>query len=176
MKPRLKFILRDGNGWEAYLMAEGYKTKQRAFIVELLKEYRGRHLTAEEIATLLEQRGNAVGKATVYRCLERLIEQGGVKKYLFGEGKSACYEYQLGQQSPHYHLKCSQCGALTHLECEYLDSLPEHVYEHHGFTLDAAQIMLVGCCEQCTKKQQAQQEDKKDEKQEKRNKPKEGGV
>lgn len=156
-------------------MAEGYKTKQRTFIVELLKEYHGRHLTAEEIVTLLEQRKNAVGKATVYRCLERLIEQGEVKKYSFGEGKSACYEYHLEQQTPYYHLKCSQCGAVTHMECKYLDSLQEHVYEHHGFTLDAAQIVLFGCCEKCTKKKQLQREEN-DEKQENCSKPKKEGM
>lgn len=131
-------------------MVAGYKTKQRTFILALLKEHRGRHFTAEEIVVLLEQRGNAVGKATVYRCLERLIEQGNVKKYLYGEGKSACYEYQPEQHHAHYHLKCELCGALTHMECEFLDKLPEHVYAHHGFTLDAAAIVLVGHCARCT--------------------------
>ncbi len=138
-------------------MAEGYKTRQRAVILEVLKAHSGEHFTAEEIATLLERYGRPVGKATVYRCLERLIEQGSVKKYQFGEGKSACFEYQPGPQPQHYHLKCAYCGALTHLECAYIDKLPEHVYKEHGFELDAAQIVLVGCCAQCADKRRAQQ-------------------
>jgi Fur family ferric uptake transcriptional regulator len=145
---------------EGCAMAEGYKTRQRAVILELLKVHIGEHLTADEIATLLERYGRPVGKATVYRCLERLIAQGSVKKYQFGEGKSACFEYQSGIQPPHYHLKCAHCGALTHLECGYLDKLPEHVYKEHGFELDAAQIVLVGCCAQCAEKRRTQQEEK----------------
>lgn len=133
-------------------MPQEYKTRQRAMIEALLAEHSGEHLTADEVAALLRERGEAVGKATVYRCLERLIECGTVKKYLFGEGKSACYEYRAEAEHQCYHLKCSQCGALTHMECEFLDELPEHVLEHHGFTLDASQIVLVGRCEKCSQK------------------------
>lgn len=148
-------------------MAGGYKTRQRAVVLELLKAHSGEHFTAEEIVTLLERHGRPVGKATVYRCLDRLIEQGSVKKYQFGEGKSACFEYQPGPLPQHYHLKCAYCGALTHLKCGYLDKLPEHVYKEHGFELDAAQIMLVGCCAQCAEKRRAQQEAEKNEQRQK---------
>ncbi len=136
-------------------MAEGYKTRQRAVILELLRAHGGEHFTAEEIVTLLERYGRPVGKATVYRNLERLIEQGSVRKYQFGEGKSACFEYQPGPLPEHYHLKCACCGALTHLKCDYIDKLAEHVHEEHGFELDAAQIVLVGRCVQCADKQRA---------------------
>ncbi len=129
-------------------MANTYKTRQRHMIEELLKAHNGEHLTADGIVSLLEKNGNSVGKATVYRCLEKMIERGEVKKYLFGEGKSACYEYQ-NLPVLHYHLKCSVCGELTHLECEMLDRLPEHIFEHHGFKLDAVQTVLMGCCSKC---------------------------
>ena len=132
-------------------MTQGYKTKQRAMIEKLLKENSGEHITADKIVTLLNEKGCAVGKATVYRCLERMIEQGTVKKYAFGEGKSACYEYQGECSASHYHLKCNVCGELTHLECDLLNSLPEHVLEHHGFKLDTVQTVLMGTCEKCGK-------------------------
>lgn len=131
-------------------MANTYKTRQRLLIEELLKLHKGEHLTADEIVSLLESQGKPVGKATVYRCLEKLIERGEVKKYIFGEGKSACYEYQ-NQSDAQYHLKCSVCGELTHLECEMLDKLPQHIFEHHGFKLDAVQTVLMGCCSKCQK-------------------------
>ena len=132
-------------------MAQEYKTKQRAMIEKLLKENSGEHITAERIVVLLNEKGYTIGKATVYRCLERMIEQGTVKKYAFGEGKSACYEYQGDNSKIHYHLKCSICGELKHLECDLLNSLPEHVLEHHGFKLDAVQTVLMGICEKCGK-------------------------
>ena len=131
-------------------MAQAYKTKQRLIIEGFLKERAGEHLTADDIVFMLEQRGRPVGKATVYRCLERLMEQGMVKRYAFGEGKSASYEYQEEAEKGRYHLKCCGCGELTHLECELLDRLPEHILEHHGFTLDAGQTVLMGRCEKCS--------------------------
>ncbi|MFV0496907.1 MAG: Fur family transcriptional regulator [Candidatus Fimivivens sp.] len=139
-------------------MTAGYKTWQRSAILALLKAHIGEHFTADEIATLLQRDSKSVGRATVYRCLERLMAQGCVKKYPFGEGKSACFEYHPEPQPQHYHLKCGNCGALTHLECNYLDKLSDHVYEAHGFELDAAQIVLVGCCITCSEQQRAQQE------------------
>lgn len=128
-------------------MQEGYKTRQRAAILELLRARGGEHLTAKDIISELNRCGIPVGKATVYRSLQRLIEQGSVRKYNFGEGKSARFEYQPEPQN--YHLKCAYCGALIHLKCNYIDKLPEHVYQEHGFALDAEQIMLVGRCSQC---------------------------
>ena len=68
--------------------------------------------SAEEISRYLAEEGSPVGKATVYRCLDRLVEQGTVRKFLLGEGESACYQYQTGECHSHYHLKCACCGAL----------------------------------------------------------------
>jgi len=128
-----------------------YKTKQRSGIEELLKQHKGEHLTVDEIYALLTAQDNKVGKATVYRCLKKMIEQGVVKKYLFCGDKSARYEYQADNKSASYRLKCYHCGELTYLECDILNSLPEHIKEHHGFKLDTAQTVLMGCCEKCTK-------------------------
>ncbi len=151
-------------------MSGDYKTRQRAVILELLRAHSGEHFTAEEIVTLLERYGRPVGKATVYRSLERLIEQGSVRKYPLGDGKSACFEYQPGPQPAHYHLKCVHCGALTHLKCEYIDKLSEHVYNEHGFALDVAQLVLVGCCAPCADARQAADANKDANKKDSQNK------
>jgi len=142
---KLKFKFQKG----MKAVAQAYKTKQRTAIEKLLMERAGEHLTADEIMAALGQQGFAIGKATVYRCLERMMEQGTVKRYAFNEGKSASYEYQGQGAKARYHLKCCGCGEMTHLECELLDTLPQHIFEHHGFTLDAAQTVLMGRCEKC---------------------------
>ena len=134
-------------------MAKDYKTKQRAAIEQLLKQHSGEHFTADEIIAELNKSGASVGKATVYRCLERMMEQGVVKRYAFNEDKSASYEYLPESSKASYHLKCCGCGEMTHLECDLLDTLPAHILEHHGFTLDAAQTVLMGKCEKCRRAQ-----------------------
>ena len=64
----------------------GYKTKQGERIFELLIRNEERHLTAEEICGLLKTEGAAVGTATVYRNLEKLVSEGKVKRYRLEEG------------------------------------------------------------------------------------------
>lgn len=134
-------------------MPEGYRTKQRALVLSLLQRAGDRHLTADEIARSLAEEGNPVGRTTVYRCLDRLVEQGAVRKFLLGEGESACYQYQSGECHSHYHLKCSRCGALLHLECSYLDGMAAHLREEHRFAIDPAKIVLYGLCDRCLAQQ-----------------------
>lgn len=67
-------------------MAEGYRTRQRTLVLSLLKRLGDRHLTAEEISRYLAEEGSPVGKATVYRCLDRLVEQGTGAQVSAGRG------------------------------------------------------------------------------------------
>lgn len=132
-----------------------YNTRQRELILELLKENGGRHMTAGDVANSLHNQGKAVGKSTVYRYLDRLVESGEVRKYIIEEGKSACYQYVGSSErcSNHYHFKCSGCGELLHIECGYLDKVGEHVIEQHGFRLSNEKTVLYGTCLKCRKKE-----------------------
>ncbi|MGN0545214.1 MAG: Fur family transcriptional regulator [Acutalibacteraceae bacterium] len=138
----------------------GYNTKQGDLISALLRESRGEHLTAEDIARALEVRGCAVGRSTVYRHLEKLTREGSVRKFVLHDGESACYQF-VGDGHhcrDHYHLKCSECGKLLHVECSYLDKLAAHVLEHHGFTLSAENTVLYGICAECAERKNNEEE------------------
>ena len=116
-----------------------------------MKNEPGTHFTADDIIRRLSSSGNNVGKATVYRHLDKLINSGKVRKYIIDEGVSACYEY-IGDSHDchaHYHLKCSQCGELLHVKCEYLDEVKSHILEHHGFIISTEKTVLYGICEKC---------------------------
>jgi len=128
----------------------GYRTRQRELILERLRTAGDRHITAEELAE--ELRGEGVGRSTVYRTLERLVEQGEVRRFRPGDG-GACYQFNdsTGSCREHHHLKCIKCGRLFHTECELLDELSEHVYSHHGFLLDRSRTVLYGLCADCQK-------------------------
>ena len=96
------------------------------------------------------QKGEKLGKATVYRRLERLVEDGIVRRFVSDDAKVSCYQYAGGEACKnHYHLKCLKCGELLHVECDYLDEMSSHVLEHHGFTVDTHKITICGVCEKC---------------------------
>lgn len=128
-----------------------YKTRQRSQVLNCLIENKSKHLTADEIAGILKEQGNEVGKSTVYRTLEKLLEERSVRKYLCEEGKSACFQYVDSSENchQHFHLKCVKCERLIHLECDYLSDLEQHIFEHHKFTVDNTKTVLYGVCEDC---------------------------
>jgi len=132
--------------------ATGYKTKQRENILKLLKENNGVHMTAEDVFEYLKTKGNSVGKSTVYRYLDKLVNEGKVKKFFVDEGVSACYQYYSKdcEFEVHYHLKCSQCGGLFHVDCHFLDDLSKHILNTHNFKIDCNKIVLYGECEACS--------------------------
>ena len=128
-----------------------YKTRQRSQVLECLMQNSEKHMTADEILEQLRKSNIEIGKSTVYRTLEKLIEEEKVRKYLSDEGQSACYQYidENGNCTRHFHLKCTRCGKLIHLECDYITEIERHVYEQHKFIVDNTKTVLYGVCEDC---------------------------
>lgn len=125
-----------------------YRTRQRELIIERLIAARDRHITADELVE--ELRGDGVGRSTVYRALERLVDKGEVRKYRLDDGGS-CYQYTGGDDAcrEHHHLMCLRCGRLFHTECGFLDELSAHIMKDHKFRLDTSRTVLYGVCEKC---------------------------
>ena len=129
-----------------------YLTKQGRLIREYLESLGGRHVSVQEIAENLPEK---VGVSTIYRQLEKLEEQGLVRKYI-SDGEPACYQFageHISGCGGHLHLKCSACGRLIHLECEEFDKLSEHLYREHGFRTDPLRTSLYGVCRDCLEKE-----------------------
>ena len=134
-------------------MAErsGYRTKAHAELLSYLKATPGVHHTAAEVRKHFAQEGNPFSTATVYRQLERFVDEGIIRKYVIGAGDSACYTYEeaRGECSSHFHCKCEQCGRLIHLDCDELNEMKEHLLRHHGFAWNAGKTVFYGICEAC---------------------------
>lgn len=130
----------------------GYKTRQRELILDFLTANKNRHLSVDDVVNYLRDQHSPVGKSTVYRYLDRLVEQGSVRKYFMEEGKCACYQYEEDGEAchQHFHLKCMCCGDLIHVECSYLKNVAQHVFEDHHFTIDHTKTVLYGLCGKCS--------------------------
>lgn len=130
----------------------GYKTKQREAILNYMLRHKDSHVTVTSISDYLAGQGTPVGVTTIYRHLDKLLEQGLVRKYTVDPCTCACYQYAAQDTDchEHFHLKCEQCGRLIHLECSHLDGLIEHICSEHGFTLDPFRTVLYGICRDCS--------------------------
>lgn len=132
----------------------GYRTKQREYILSILRQQAGQHVTVAALVRELQDRGTPVGTATVYRTLEQLVEEGSVRKYVLDGKCGACYQYMdVSEKScqEHFHLKCTECGKLFHVSCAYLNQIGAHLLESHGFVIDHTKTVLYGVCASCGK-------------------------
>lgn len=142
-------------------MAQGYRTIQRRHILDFLSESCGRHLTAEEVFLALRERGHEVGRATVYRYLDKLTDDRVLRRYPGLGGGGAAYEY-CGCREGHPHLKCDCCGELLHLECPGLSLFFNHVATGHEFEIDPSRTVFHGICGKCKEGREETPDENKD--------------
>jgi len=130
----------------------GYKTKQREAILNYLIMHKDSHVTVNSISDYLTAQGTPVGTTTIYRHLEKLFEQGFVRKYTVDATTCACFQYASQDKDchEHFHLKCEKCGKLIHLECSKLDGLLSHICAEHGFSIDPFRTVIYGMCRECS--------------------------
>lgn len=131
-------------------MKNEYATKQRELILSFLRE-NSAHVTASDIISHLREQGISIGTATVYRTLDKFVNQGIIRKMTIDERSGACYQYiNSSHCSEHFHLKCVNCGKLIHLSCDFLNTLENHIYEHHSFVVSSGKTVIYGTCGDCS--------------------------
>ncbi|MDR0730079.1 MAG: transcriptional repressor [Treponema sp.] len=128
-----------------------YRTRQGADILDYIRSLGGRHVTISGMARHFADRDEAIGQTTIYRHLERLVEEGSIRKYVPGDGKSACYQYVDSKAAcrEHFHLICDRCGVLIHVDCDLLEGLRAHLLFEHKFQIDLLKTVLYGTCDAC---------------------------
>ncbi len=128
-----------------------YRTRQQEELINYLRSEPGRHHTAAQIRDHFARADRAIGTTTIYRQLERFVEDGSVRKYMLETGDCACYEYvEQGKGcGAHFHCKCEKCGKLIHLDCDELREVREHLLSRHGFRWDFGRTVFYGICEEC---------------------------
>ena len=127
-----------------------YSTRQKRELLAFLKARSMQHFSVDEVVFELRERGEKIGRSTVYRYLELLAEQGVVRKY---QGVQGITQYQHVEDASgcggHFHMLCSRCGNLLHVDCGLMRAMSEHLMKDHGFQLDPRDTILVGVCEKC---------------------------
>ena len=49
----------------------------------------------------------------------------------------------------HFYLKCDKCGTITHIDCECISELSNHILNKHKFNLSKDHIIINGLCKDC---------------------------
>ncbi len=131
-----------------------YNTKQKKIIYDFLSQNNDELLTCDEILDGLKKQSTPVGKATLYRFLDMLVSTGDARKIIDDSKKSAAYQLLNKEMNcdGHMHLKCTSCGSLVHLGCDFMHSVGEHILKHHEFRIDNSRTLIYGLCSKCSEK------------------------
>ncbi|ADL13302.1 Fur family transcriptional regulator [Acetohalobium arabaticum] len=123
-------------------------TSQRKVILETLIENSDQHLSVDDIYSLIKEKNDFIGLATIYRNLDLLEELGVVVKRNFDD-KSAKYEFIFGDKLKHHHLICESCGKVMEIENFLPDGLKEEVMETKEFQITDYSLQIYGYCKEC---------------------------
>jgi len=129
-----------------------YTTHGKQAVYDFFEKNCDRHYTVECVFEELKQIGCEIPKSTLYRIISNLSHSGILKRY--ESDSENCFVYQYANFGTscdcHFHLKCSECGKLVHLECDKMTDIKEHIMEEHGFLIGGNGI-INGICGECLK-------------------------
>jgi Fur family peroxide stress response transcriptional regulator len=105
------------------------------------------HPTATEVFIRAKKRIPAISLATVYNCLETLVECG-LAKQVNVEREATRYCPNL---SEHGHFVCDSCGIVSDVPVAKGGSLTHFLKLPSGFNVNHSEITLRGTCPACKK-------------------------
>ena len=120
----------------------GYRSTRPRLALLRTVAVKERHFGAEELCKELPQ----VGRATVYRGLNLMVESGILCRVLLDDGS---LHYQLSHRGHHHHLICSECGLSQDLLGCDIDGLLGDKASQHRFKMDGHRLEVYGRCQDC---------------------------
>lgn len=130
-----------------------YNTRQRRLVVECLADQADRFLSVDEVYDILRDAGASVGRTTVYRTLQSLVDEGVAAKVVTPGGGESRYRALEADSENEGQLLCLDCGRAMPLDCSMLHDFSAHIESHHGFEIDRPRTVLYGHCASCREQQ-----------------------
>jgi Fe2+ or Zn2+ uptake regulation protein len=120
------------------------QTPQREAILRVLQAS-DRPLTVEEIwAGMAQQRS---GLPTVYRNLERFVQEGWVESLL---GQDQVMRFvRCHSIHHHHHLSCDRCGRTVEVDICGIEPSLAGMEQRTGFRITRHQLHVFGICPRC---------------------------
>ena len=124
-------------------------TVQQKAVASKLAKLHGSHPTADEVYSAVSAEYPTVSKATVYRVLNRMAEEGTALKVNVSDGPDR-FDDTL---QTHYHVLCMQCGRVDDVEVSpALTSLDlDAAAKAAGYTITGHDLLFRGVCPNCKK-------------------------
>ena len=86
---------------------------------------------------------------TVYATLELFADLGIIHKMAMVDGAML---YDTGQQRPHAHMVCRECGRIFDLDIPPVNTDEVNAAAQEGFSVDSGDLVLHGLCKDCRRR------------------------
>jgi Fur family ferric uptake transcriptional regulator len=123
-----------------------HRSAKRDHILRIFLQQQG-HISADELFAAVRREHPAIGRATVYRALQRMVDTGVAHKMDFGDGR-ARYDASPGRPR-HFHLVCTQCRSSSEFLSPDIEARLEQIAAARGFTQAHGAVQVNGLCERC---------------------------
>jgi Fur family ferric uptake transcriptional regulator len=126
--------------------AGGKRSSKRDRVVQVFLRQEG-HVSADDLFDRVRREAAGIGRATVYRTLQWMVDAGVARKVDFGEGRS---RFEPAYRHPrHFHLICTTCHSSSEFLSSDVESLMEEIAGERNFTAAQSVVQIYGTCEQC---------------------------
>jgi len=124
-------------------------TRPRRLIADRLVELAvsGENFTIDELWLEMRELDPHLGRATVYRSVEKLVTMGLLDRVDFADGT---HLYRVcGENHHHHHLTCTQCHLVVEIDvCLPVDQL-KAIGNKTNFEIEGHSLTLFGRCKSC---------------------------
>jgi Fur family ferric uptake transcriptional regulator len=123
-------------------------TPQRQAVAQTLRRM-GKEASVQELYDRVRRRHPYVGRATVFRAIDRLVE-AGLARRLERPGHVSAYVWC--EPTHHHHLICTECRTVQELDEQAVAPLADRIARREGFRVDHARLDFYGRCRDCERK------------------------
>ncbi|MDD4085004.1 MAG: transcriptional repressor [Acholeplasmataceae bacterium] len=119
-------------------------TIQKQLVIDAVRALNN-HPTVAEIYACIVEKYPGISKATVYRNVGLLVENGVLVR-LAASGEADRFDCIL---DAHYHFRCKVCGTIADMPMPYQPQLDETAANAYGYNVDSHDIVFSGLCPAC---------------------------
>jgi Fur family transcriptional regulator, ferric uptake regulator len=127
------------------------KTQARDRIATRLAELAasGQDFSVEELWHDLQKVDAGLGRATVFRAVEMLVNMGFLNRIEFSDGS---HTYRVcGDEHHHHHLTCRKCHRVVDVDICIPEDQMIQIGERTDFEIEGHSLVLFGICADCRK-------------------------
>lgn len=126
-----------------------YRTGQRRQLLAFLEQHSDHPLPAEQIESMIRSGGGEISLSAIYRNLDRLVQDGLVRRLPAEDGRKALYQLIGEECAGHLHMQCTGCGSVIHMDEKATRAMNRAAQACGDFSIDRRRTVLYGRCKNC---------------------------